>query len=73
MKRKIAVVLSTEPEWGGEHQYALTLMECLREIENINLAAICNSRFWKKWCRENNIYILNTYWPVVCIFPNLEK
>lgn len=63
MKRKIAVVLWTEPEWGGEHQYALTLMECLREIENINLVAICNSRFWKKWCRENNIYILNTYWP----------
>jgi glycosyltransferase involved in cell wall biosynthesis len=62
MKEKIAVMLWTEPKWGGEHQYALTLMECLKEIENINLVAVCNNKFWRNWCRENKIYILNTSW-----------
>lgn len=64
MKKKIAVVLSTEPEWGGEHQYASVLMECLIEIasDDIELVAICESRYWKKWCREHNIQILNTSW-----------
>ncbi len=63
-KKKIVVVLSTEPEWGGEHQYTSVLMKCLMEIAacDIELIAICESRYWKKWCRENNIRLLNVTW-----------
>ena len=67
MRGRIAVVLCTEPEWGGEHQYALTLMECLKEIENIDLVAICHNRFWEKWCRKNRLRILNIFWPSLTI------
>ena len=64
MKRKIVVVLDTEPEWGGEHQYALTLMECmLKKDTNIEIAAVCSSRFWRKWCREHKIKLWDIFWP----------
>lgn len=64
MKKKIAVVLYTEPEWGGGHQYAVTIMECLcKERDgNICIVAICAGRFWKKWCKERGIRILSTSW-----------
>ncbi len=67
MKKRIAVVLATEPEWGGQHQYASVIMDCLLEIAayNIELVAICENRYWRRWCRENNIRILNTRWPAL--------
>lgn len=63
MKKKIVVLLNTEPEWGGEHQYACTLMECLTALDNIELMAICTGRFWKNWCKEHKISILDVPWP----------
>lgn len=65
MKKKIAVVLRTKPEWGGEHQYASVLMDCLLDISDydIELVAICESRYWRKWCREHNVRILDVVWP----------
>ena len=65
MKKRIIVILCTEPKWGGEHQYASTLMESLTEImdQTIELAAICSNRYWRKWCRENQVSVLNTSWP----------
>ena len=64
MSKKILVVLCSEPKWGGEHQYALTLAECLKEMEDIDLMAVCSSRFWKNWCREQKLPVLNVSWPV---------
>lgn len=64
MGKKIAVILSTSPEWGGEHQYALTVMECVKKSnENIEFVAVCNNRFWRQWCRENKIKVLSVAWP----------
>lgn len=63
MCRKIAVVLNSEPEWGGEHQYASTLMECIIKMDDIELVAICSSRFWRKWCKEHGVQILDVAWP----------
>lgn len=65
MSKKIAVVLLTEPEYGGEHQYVSVLMECLMEIadNDIELVAICANRYWRKWCRDNRIRILQCSWP----------
>ena len=65
MRKKIAVVLSTMPNFGGEHQYEAVLMECLKEMDgtNIELVAICDSRYWRNWCRDNQIHILQCSWP----------
>lgn len=63
MKRKIVVVLNTEPEWGGEHQYAHTLMECMLRSEGVEVLAVCNNRYWRSWCREHQIRILDVIWP----------
>lgn len=64
MGKRIVIVLSTEPERGGEHRYALTLMECVeRANRNIEFAAICSNRFWRQWCREHKIKVLDIFWP----------
>jgi len=64
MKKKIVVLLNSEPEWGGEHQYALMLMECLQKTDSkIELAAICGNQYWRKWCREHRVRHLNAVWP----------
>ncbi len=64
MKKRIAVILNSEPEWGGEHQYVLTVMACLEQAEDVEVMAVCGSRFWRKWCREHKIRVWDTAWPV---------
>lgn len=57
------VVLDTEPEWGGEHQYASVMMDCILQItDGKGLLAICSNRYWRKWCREKGIHILDIQW-----------
>lgn len=63
MYKKILVILDTEPEWGGEHQYASVMMNCILNImERNKILAICGNRYWRKWCRENGIQILENQW-----------
>lgn len=64
MKKRIAVILNSEPEWGGEHQYVLTVMGCLEKAGNVEIMAVCGSQFWRKWCREHRIKVWDTSWPV---------
>lgn len=56
-RKKIAMVLATEPFWGGGHQYALEIAESLQElpVSEYEVVAICMNRFWSKWCKENHI------------------
>lgn len=56
-KKKIAMVLDTEPFCGGGHQYALQIAQCLQELpaSEYELVALGKNRFWRKWCRENHI------------------
>ncbi len=62
-KKKIVVILDTEPKWGGEHQYALTLMDCVKKTDgDVEFAAICGNRFWRQWCREHKVKIWNILW-----------
>lgn len=51
--KKIAVVLKTSPEFGGGHQYAVLVAECL--YKNYELVVICNNDFWYRWCRKRRI------------------
>lgn len=62
--KKILVVLETEPEYGGAHQYASTIMDCLIEMDSneIEVVAICKNRYWRKWCKKNGIRILTISW-----------
>ena len=50
--KKILVLLGTEPQNGGEHQYALTIMECLVKdcCKDVMLSAICRNRYWRNTC-----------------------
>ena len=64
-QKKIVVVLNTEPEWGGEHQYTSVLMECLMQTapSGMELTAICQNRYWRKWCRDNHVRVISCSWP----------
>lgn len=60
--KKIAILLTSIPQSGGEHQYLLLLMEALAKCDKkyFNVLAVCYNRFWSRWCRKNDIdYIEN--------------
>lgn len=64
MSKKIVVILGSEPEWGGEHRYATTLMECVeRTDDDVEFMAVCGNWYWRKWCSRHKIRILNIAWP----------
>ncbi len=64
-RKKVAVVLSAEPQRGGEYQYALVIAECLKKLSEsyFELISICTGRYWIQWCRENNIKYIRLKWP----------
>ncbi len=55
--KNVAILLSSKPEYGGEHQYLLLLAESLKRCDGkyFSVLAVCYNRFWKKWCKENNV------------------
>lgn len=63
-RKKIAVILLSQPQVGGGHQYALLMMECLKEMQSkYEIVAICGNRFWRSWCRKNEIRRLEEKMP----------
>lgn len=64
MKKKIAMLLDSEPKWGGQHQYACTLVSCMLRLNNVELVGICSNQYWRSWCRKNNVKALSIRWPV---------
>lgn len=60
MKKKIGLILPTKPWDGGQHQYALLVVNCLLEKADTDydLVVLCGTSFWRKWCREKNIKFL---------------
>lgn len=57
---KIAAIFETEPHYGGGHQYAVLVAECL--LKNGNFVAICGTRFWVNWCRKHKISYIKKQW-----------
>ena len=55
--KKIAILLSTIPQSGGEHQYLKLLVESLVLYDKscFEVTAICCNSFWSRWCRERHI------------------
>lgn len=62
--KKIAMVLSLEPQDGGGYQYALLMAECLKRISysRFELIALCTNRFWWRWCKENKVRYVRVNW-----------
>lgn len=65
MRKRIVVYLNSEPEYGGQHQYASVLVECLVKLNDIDIMAICSNQYWRRWCRKNRIRVLDITWPVL--------
>lgn len=65
-KNKIALILATDPSFGGGHQYAMLVAKCLVSCSGIDydLVAICYNFYWYKWCKENKIPCLRIKFPV---------
>ena len=55
--KKVAVVLITNPEDGGGHQYSELVAECLKELSgsDFELIAICTNEYWISWCNNNHV------------------
>lgn len=63
--KRMALILPTKPEDGGQHQYALLIVNSLLKWMNIRyqLTVLCGNRFWRKWCKENNLEFLGYQLP----------
>lgn len=53
----VMVILTSKPEYGGEHQYLMLLMEALKKCDNkyFKVVAVCTNNFWLKWCKTQGI------------------
>lgn len=53
--KRVAVLLTSEPISGGEHQYLLLLAQTLKKCDKkyLNVIWICCNRYWENWCRKN--------------------
>lgn len=64
-------MLTTLPEFGGEHQYVMQLLEALLETRGNDflVLAICYNHFWRNWCKNNHVeYVMDN----VISFENRE-
>ena len=77
------MILCTAPQTGGGHQYALLAADALvknRNSEN-EIIAICYNSFWRKWCREKKVRVIESQIPYLSMsekrfnihFPLLAK
>lgn len=55
--KNIAVLLTSVPRSGGEHQYLKMVMETLVDGNKryFNVLAICSNSYWVAWCRAHHI------------------
>lgn len=67
--KRVAVLLTSIPQSGGEHQYLKMIMEALAEGDKkyFNVLAICCNSYWLGWCRMHQVqrvsYELEQYSP----------
>lgn len=53
--KKIGLILSTKPRDGGQHQYAVLVMESLINKKDMDLVVLSGNAFWRKWCTDKKI------------------
>lgn len=85
--KKVAILLTSDPSLGGEHQYLMLMLEGLIKCEGLyfELLPICCNRFWRNWCKEHNVKFIscklehysqeeirrNTYFTYICMIYNM--
>lgn len=59
----IAILLMTQPQNGGEHQYSELIAEglLLENRKSYRLFAICCNDYWRKWCIQNHVNYVICY------------
>ena len=69
MKKKIGLILQTEPKYGGQHQYAVLVMQCLLErgAEDLELVVLAGNSFWKGGAENIKLHIGITHCQVFLI------
>ncbi len=57
MRKKIGLLLPTRPQDGGQHQYALLIMNALvkKKDADYDLVAFCGNDYWRKWCKKKGV------------------
>lgn len=60
MKKKIGLILPTKPQDGGQHQYALLVVNALikKKDTDYEVVVFCGNDFWRKWCKKNGLRYL---------------
>lgn len=55
--KNVAVLLTSIPQSGGEHQYIKMLMETLAKHsqKDFKILAICCNDYWHTWCGEHHV------------------
>lgn len=73
--KKILLVLSSLPEYGGEHQYDVVVADCIARYAkkgNYEILAACTNYYWQRWCRKNQIEYYSHMWEGYGL-PEMEK
>lgn len=71
--KKIAMILSTIPQMGGEYQYESILAEILvaNAGKSYELIVVCRNSYWRNWCKSKKIpYVCYRYFEdenAICI------
>lgn len=81
--KRVLLLLSSDPQDGGSHPYALLIAESLvkNRKENYELMAVCRNAFWRGWCRKNGIRCMSQDFPhfsvieekVNYLFPHISR
>ena len=83
IKKKIGLILPTKPQDGGQHQYAVLVVQSLYEKRetDYDLVVLCGTSFWRRWCNKRGVRYLG--YPLLnyssyeqkfnCNFPHLAR
>lgn len=55
--KNVAIMLTSEPQHGGEHQYLMLLFDSIKFCDGkyFNVLAICYNKYWKDVCKKYGI------------------
>lgn len=68
-KKKILLILSSEPQEGGGHPYTMLIATCLvkNRGKSYEVEAVCSNSFWRGWCRKHKVKCVNQVFPKLSI------
>lgn len=62
-RKKIGLILVTEPQLGGTHQYACLIASILLNYrDKYEIVGLCSNTFWMRWCKKNGLRYIRRSW-----------